>query len=139
MFQSGNTKDYTSRQVVAIDSQYRVCGGLRYRDYAELKSNRSTRREKVSEWQYNMRYLFFEKLYDNPTCAIHFLWFWAWHKFSNKKNLARIGHQMLELSSLHRHPSSVAFSPTGHELDDPVRRYRSYYVVKASGRYRLVV
>ena len=45
-----------------------------------------------------------------------------------KKNLARIGHRMLELSPLHRLPSSVAFSPTGHESDDPVRWYRSHYV-----------
>ena len=48
--------------------------------------------------------------------------------FQKKKNLARIGHRMLELSLLHRLPSSVAFSPTGHESDDPVRWYRSHYV-----------
>ena len=44
--------------MVAIDSQYRVGGVLRYRDYAEQKSNGSTRREKVSVWQYNIRYFF---------------------------------------------------------------------------------
>ena len=48
--------------MVAIDSQYRVGGGLRYIDYTELRSNGLTKREKVSEWQYHMRY-FFKKNY----------------------------------------------------------------------------
>ena len=38
--------------------KYRVSGVLPYRDYAKLKSNGSTRREKVSDWQYNMRDFF---------------------------------------------------------------------------------
>ena len=114
--------------MVAIDSQYRVGGVLRYRDYAELKSNGSTRREKFQSGNTMWGIFFFEKLYDNPTCEIHFLWFRAWHKISNKKNLARIVHRMLELSPLHRLSSSIAFSPTVHESDDPVRWYRSHYV-----------
>ena len=36
-----------------------------------------------------------------------------WHKLSNKKNLDRIVHEILELGPLDRLPSSVDLSPRG--------------------------